>query len=91
MYVAEKYNVAMATNLEDILRKRLTTSNAIALLSISYKFNLENLKKTASAHIKEHFLTPVVDEQMKVNYFRPSIFSPIFLSLRLLIKGFWFG
>lgn len=69
LYVAEKYNVDVATHLEDILQKRMTTSNALTFLSISYKFNLKNLKTTALAHVQKHLLSQDVDEQMKVSYF----------------------
>lgn len=66
-YVAEKYNIDMATHLEDILQKRLKTCNALFCLSISFKFDLKNLKASASSLLQKHFMTEVVEEQMKVS------------------------
>ena len=60
----------MATQLEEILQKKMTTSKAFFFLSISYKFNLKNFTMTALAHIQKHLLSQDVGEQMKVSYFQ---------------------
>ena len=72
LYIAEKYNVDMATHMEDILQRRLGPRNALLFLSISYKFNLKNLKATSATYTQKHFMTPVIDDQMKVSSIRIS-------------------
>lgn len=70
LYVAGKYNVDLATHVEDIFLKRSEKeeSNSLLFLSFGFKFNFKKLKESALSEIHENFGSEVVEEKLKVSY-----------------------